>query len=318
MRKKWIIAIPVCLVLLLTILAVRARADSQTYSITGSVSAAGGGERSSPNYNLEDAIGAPAIGVVQSGNFSMAIGSPDYDRLNHPPAANPGGPYLLAVSETIQLTGKGSDPDQDKLNYYPWTQIPVLGTFVYARGYQNPTFTAGVSAGLGIVSLTLDDGILQDSAGAMLVVYNPNGGFVTGGGWINSPAGSYSSNPSITGKCTLGFVSRYEKGAKVPTGNTEFQFQDTGMNFKSTSYDWLVVTGAKAEYKGSGTINGAGNYAFILIAVDGKMSGSEIDKFRLKIWDKATGSIIYDNEKGASVYVDPVTPVSGGNIVIHK
>ena len=91
-------------------------------------------------------------------------------------------------------------------------------------------------------------------------------GFVTGGGWINSPAGAYVADPALAGKATFGFVSKYKKGMTVPEGNTEFQFHAAGLNFKSTSYQWLVVAGANAKFKGVGTINGAGNYGFMLTA----------------------------------------------------
>jgi beta propeller repeat protein len=58
-----------------------------------------------------------------------------------------------------------------------------------------------------------------------LVVYDPTGGFVTGGGWIDSPEGAYVPNPSLTGKANFGFISKYKKGASEPTGQTEFQFR---------------------------------------------------------------------------------------------
>lgn len=117
---------------------------------------------------------------------------------------------------------------------------------------------------------------------------------------------------------TFGFVSRYKKGATVPSGNTEFQFQTASFNFHSTSYDWLVIAGAKAQYKGSGTINGVGDYAFMLTAIDGEINGGGgVDKFRIKIWDKSTGSVIYDNQTGAGDTGVPTTLVGGGNIVIH-
>jgi hypothetical protein len=73
----------------------------------------------------------------------------------------------------------------------------------------------------------------------------------------------------------------------VPTGNTEFQFKAGDLNFHSDSYDWLVVAGPKAMFKGSGTINGAGNYGFMLSAVDAAETPStDTDLFRIKIWDK--------------------------------
>ena len=62
-----------------------------------------------------------------------------------------------------------------------------------------------------------------------LAVYDPTGGFVTGGGWINSPAGAFNPGleefAGVVGKATFGFVSKYQKGANVPSGNTEFQFK---------------------------------------------------------------------------------------------
>ena len=153
----------------------------------------------------------------------------------------------------------------------------------------------------------------------LIVFYDPSGGFVTGGGWINSPAGAHTLNPALTGKATFGFVSKYQKGATVPSGNTEFQFNVANFNFKSTSYDWLVIAGARAQYKGSGKVNGLGDYGFILTATDGQISGGGgVDKFRIKIWDKMTGTVVYDNQLGAGDDADPTTALGGGSIVIHK
>ena len=90
-----------------------------------------------------------------------------------------------------------------------------------------------------------------------VVIYDTSAGFVTGGGWMISPPGAYVGNPALTGKANFGFVSKYQKGANVPTGDTEFQFQAGGFNFKSTVYEWLVISGSKAQYKGSGTVNGS-------------------------------------------------------------
>lgn len=129
-----------------------------------------------------------------------------------------------------------------------------------------------------------------------------------------STPGVYTLRLTVTDKATFGFVSKYQKGANVPTGNTEFQFKVANLNFKSTSYDWLVIAGTKAQYKGAGTINGAGNYGFMLTARDGTP-----DKFRIKIWDKDNGdTIIYDNLMSGADDADPTTALGGGSIVIHK
>ena len=158
----------------------------------------------------------------------------------------------------------------------------------------------------------------ETSVQQYIVVYDPNAGFVTGGGWINSPAGAYYANPSLVGKANFGFVSKYEKEANVPTGNTEFDFKVANINFHSTAYDWLVVGGSKAQYKGTGTINGEGTYAFMLTAIDGQLKGhGALDTFRIKIWDKTTGNTIYDNQMGAPDNADPSTTIAGGSIIIH-
>ena len=87
----------------------------------------------------------------------------------------------------------------------------------------------------------------------------------------------------------------------MPTGETEFQFKAGNLNFHSNSYEWLVVAGARAQYKGVGKINGMGDYGFMLTAIDGQVNGGGgVDKFRMKIWDRTTGSVVYDNQLGAS------------------
>lgn len=178
------------------------------------------------------------------------------------------------------------------------------------------------NAGVYILTLTVSD---EEDSGFLtyqyIVVYDPSAGFVTGGGWIDSPEGAYTPDTSLTGKATFGFVAKYKKGTTIPTGNTEFQFHAAGMNFHSEDYQWLVVAGARAQFKGTGTINGEGDYGFILTAIDAKLTKStDVDLFRIKIWDKNTDTIVYDNLLGAEddEGLDDTTELGSGSIVIHK
>jgi hypothetical protein len=150
-------------------------------------------------------------------------------------------------------------------------------------------------------------------------VYDPSGGFVTGGGWIWSPAGAYADDETLEGKANFGFVAKYKKGANVPDGQTEFVFTAGNLNFHSSSYDWLVVAGAKAMFKGTGTVNGAGNYGFMLSAVDAAQTPStDVDLFRIKIWDKDSGDdVVYDNQLGDAEDAVPTTAIGGGSIIVH-
>jgi hypothetical protein len=147
------------------------------------------------------------------------------------------------------------------------------------------------------VTVTDAGGLSASGRFEYVVVYDPSSGFVTGGGWIASPAGAYTANPALAGKASFGFVSKYKKGASVPTGETQFQFQVAGFGFHSSLYEWLVVAGAKAQYKGVGQVNGTGDYGFLLTATDGQQpGGGGVDRFRIKIWDRLNGDgVVYDN-----------------------
>jgi len=169
------------------------------------------------------------------------------------------------------------------------------------------------SAGVYTVKVTVtddDDGVGTDTV--MVVVYDPSAGFVTGGGKIWSPTGAFASNPSLEGPANFGFVSKYLKGATVPIGQTEFQFQLANLNFHSKSYEWLVVTGSNyARYKGTGTINGTGNYKFMVWAGDGTGTGGA-DTFRIRIWTEdefGVETVVYDNGTDQGIV--------GGSIIVH-
>jgi len=71
---------------------------------------------------------------------------------------------------------------------------------------------------------------------------------------------------------------------------------------------------------GVGTVNGEGNYGFVLSAIDENLTPSTaIDLFPIKILDKDNGdAIVYNNLIGVEEDVDPVAGIGEGNIVIHK
>jgi hypothetical protein len=198
------------------------------------------------------------------------------------------------------------------------------GTVTESGGSGSCTATHTYTAtGVYTVTVTVTDDDTGSSTGTFsyIVIYDATAGFVTGGGWIMSPAGAMPANPTATGKANYGFNSKYVNGKTVPSGDTQFQFQTGNLNFHSTSYDWLVISGGyKAQYQGHGTINGSGNYSFILTAIDGTQQGSGgSDKFRIKIFDQNQGNqVIYDNNLNSPDTADPTTIPGGGNIVIHK
>jgi predicted outer membrane repeat protein len=223
------------------------------------------------------------------------------------PITAPQAPH--PVNMAISAYASFSDPNTDDIHTALWdwgdgsTSAGVVneangtgtadGTHVYA------------SAGVYTILLTVidDDGAYAQSVYQYVVVYDPNGGFVTGAGSIWSAAGTCQDaglcDPAAEGRARFGFVSRYQQGASVPTGNTHFRFQAGGLDFDSEAYEWLVVNqgGGTAQFKGSGQVNGDldpnGNaFKFMVWATDGSP-----DTFRIRIWweDESGEHGVYDN-----------------------
>ena len=181
----------------------------------------------------------------------------------------------------------------------------------------------GLAVDVYMVTAITGDGCSE--AIAYLPVYDPNGGFVTGGGWIYSNPGASTQYPLAEGKANFGFNAKYKTGKNnlnEVDGNTEFQFKAGDLNFKSSSHDdmSLVISGAKATYRGVGTVNGKGVHKFMVTAIDGDVSGGGgLDKFRIRIWsDGSSSEVLYDNEMSALENADATTVLGGGSIVIHK
>lgn len=244
-----------------------------------------------------------------------------------PTITTPSSGHVVPVGTTVEFTGTIADPGSADTHAATWTIDATMVTGVVNQSAHtigaSHTFT---QAGVYAVSLTVtdDDGgagstSLVDGMEAMVVVFDPSAGYVSGGGWLESPAGAYVAAPELAGRANFGFVSRYQSGAFTPSGQTEFKFRVADMKFSSTIYDWLVVAGPKAQYKGSGTINGAGDYGFMLTGSDGDLRDpADQDRLRMKIWDKGTGQMVYDNMLGAPDSTTPSTAIGGGVVIIHK
>jgi hypothetical protein len=239
----------------------------------------------------------------------------------------PASGSIFAVNTAISLTGSFTDPNVGT-HTATWTvgATTLPGTINESTASVSATFTPTV-AGVFFVSLTVTDSCgLSGTANTVgglsdiLVVFDPNAGFVTGGGWINSPAGALVANPSQTGKANFGLNVKYQSGSTTPTGQTEFQFHDANFNFHATGLDVLVVTSPKAQFTGSGTVNGTGSFGFAVTVIDGSQSGGGgVDTFRIKIWDKNNGNaVVYDTQIGAPDTADPTTALGGGSIHIHN
>ncbi|MGP3957707.1 family 43 glycosylhydrolase [Nonomuraea sp. 3N208] len=204
----------------------------------------------------------------------------------------------VAAGKPVQLAVTFTDPGTDdtltcQVDWTDGTTGPCAEEHAYTKsGIFQPVVTVGDGDG-GKAVATADP----------VVVYDPKAGFVTGGGWIDSPAGAQPGKPAATGKAAFGFVSAYHKDATRPAGQTMFAFPAGGVAFVATHYDWLVVTGGEVRYRGVGKVNGKPGYAFMVTASDGSP-----DRFQIRIWKEDGGEVVYDNHG---------TDIGGGEIVVH-
>lgn len=182
------------------------------------------------------------------------------------------------------------------------------------NGSGNVSASAALPVGVHVVTFTVtDNGGASGSATTgeqYIVVFDAEGSFATGGGWITSPAGAYPANASVSGNASFGFVAKYKRDAITPEGNLGFHLHDASMDFKSTTFEYLVVTRTQADLKGAGEINGVGGYTFVFKAVDGASIDAP-DRVSMVITGPE-GQIVYDNSGEGSLG----TELGGGNISI--
>ena len=223
---------------------------------------------------------------------------------------------LTPAGASVPVTAQFADPGA--LDTHTAT-LDCGGVVAAASEASNGT-ASGVCSffhpGVYPVALTVSDddgGSTTKLASGQVVVYDAAGGWVTGGGWVPSPSGSNRAAPFARGKLTFAFSAQYLTGSSVPNGSAELKLDVVGMDFRSTSLDWLVVDEAGAQLRGRGTLNGRGNYAFAVFAVDGPTT----DAVRIRIWNRVSGAVMYDNRPGEALEANTVTVLGGGSVQLH-
>jgi PKD domain len=178
---------------------------------------------------------------------------------NAPPTLSLTGPAPWSVFRAgtpVKLTAAVADPgandthtcavawDDGTTDSYPATSQTC------DRGH---TFT---HAGMYTIKVTVtDDDDGSATAEVMVVVYDPDGGFVTAGGHLDSPPGALTDDPEAAGKAHFQFSAKYHKDDEGPEpsgGKVDFRLQGADFRLDSTSLEWLVVTpDGKVAVKGS-------------------------------------------------------------------
>jgi hypothetical protein len=248
---------------------------------------------------------------------------------NQPPQvvkiAAPEAPVRVGTS--LVASAQISDANAQDQHWVTWNwgdgtlpQTTALAAGVTSTPQVRKTYA---EAGVYTVTVTVDDlhGGRNEKTHEYVVVYDPNGGFVSGGGTIESLPGAVAGSSSAAGKATFGFTGKYRQGAPAPEGRLNFQVKDAGIDFRAETYDSLVVTNARARLRGQGTLNGNEGYSFLLSVVDGKGKGGGGDhKYRLKICAGPRVyegcAVVYDNQATAKEEYSPDKLISGGAVVV--
>jgi len=243
------------------------------------------------------AYNASGTGTLSAGSVSDEVQAPCADDTTPPliTITTP-VPYELYI---VGMTLDFSATDESGI-------ATIIGNLTKTSGVSQ-NVDSGFSPAVGVYTLVVT---ATDNAGntnvsdpVFFVVYDPDSGHATGGGWFN-PDGDSSL---LDGKANFEFTARYKND--VSTGKLSFQCVDAGIHLKSTSIDWLTISSVSTQFQGTGTINGEGLYTFRVKAKDNGEPGVDVDHFDIKIWSGT------DTE--ADPYHNAKNTISGGNIQVH-
>jgi len=201
-------------------------------------------------------------------------------------------PVITGVSLSGTLFGAGSPVSAGVTFTDAGSADTHETTFDWGDGSTGTSGTHSYgAAGFYQVSVTVrdDDGGSATSVIGTVVVYDPDAGFVTGGGWFSS-GGRYHFNVE----------ARYDGNS--PEGRVDFRLQaNRGIDFATGGLEYLVITPSAAFIRGWGAVAGRAGVHFVDMRIEG-------DVVHVRITDSA-GSVVYDS--------GPVS-LSGGTVSIHR
>src|SRR5205823_5640034 len=91
---------------------------------------------------------------------------------------------------------------------------------------------------------------------------------------------------------------RRRRNPRSLTNAFRFSYSAAGFTFSSLSMKWLVISGNKSWLRGEGAASGVTDPCYFLVSVVDNTT--TLDKVRVKIWNKVTGKVIYDNQKDSA------------------
>lgn len=158
------------------------------------------------------------------------------------------------------------------------------------------------TAGVYTVKLTVTDSSGKSATVHRTVVVCGPGASISGEGWFISPPEAVKASRGQSGPATFAFLSEYRKDGRRAQGKAILRFSVANLKFESNRFDSVAVNGARIQYRGSGTVNGAGHYQFTLTAVAGPNPADGKNGLHIRIWHLDPGTngevVDYDNQSG--------------------
>jgi hypothetical protein len=232
---------------------------------------------------------------------------------------------VFRVTTAMSLATSISDPGSNDTHVctIAWDD-GTSGSVSAVNGACNATHSFA-HAGMYTISVTAtDDDGGAGTATVLVVAYDPEAGFVTAGGFIDSPAGALVLDPLLANKGHFNFNPKYRKNDPGPApsgGKTDFRIDGGDFDVRSTTIEWLVVApDDKVAVKGTSKAPGRDDLGFVIYGY-----ADDPSRFRIVVWPLALNAfpedaLVYDNRPGASYDLDVADPqpTAGGSIQIHR
>jgi probable HAF family extracellular repeat protein len=214
-------------------------------------------------------------------------------------------PGLVQLGQSFESSVSFSDGDATAGHNVMWNWGDGSGD---QQGNARESQGAGIASanhayttqGIYTVTAKVGDGSGKGpTASRTIVAYDPQPGSAAGSGWLMSPHGAHKTAGSLADKAEFSFVLPSAASARASNAKPQLNFSAAGLRFSSDNFRLLAMQGARAQFEGSGMLNGRGEYMFTLKTTAG-LSEGEPGRFGLKIWhiDPATRAAVvdYDNQ----------------------
>jgi len=227
---------------------------------------------------------------------------------------------LVEVGMAASFSATFSDPGSGDTHTAVWnwgdgTTAP--GTII---GNTITGSHAFAGAGFYTVSLTItdDDGGAVTSTYSNIAVIDRDAGWLTIAGDFQSPRGAWTERPTVSASASIDVLAGYVGDS--PTGRLTFTLGGSSrtaaaISFRATGFNWLVMGDDTAWLQGTGTLNGKRGYAFQLTATDGPGINAN-DGVRVRIWEVATNTAVYDNQAGQQPLSAATQPLKRGLVSV--